>query len=93
MNGTGNNLQRVVGLLILSTGAVDTTPEYADTASGNAIRNAFTTVGPTSGRPTAPIRQAVQCPLFSQAPVTSVASTYIGTNSTLHAYRERLTAW
>jgi hypothetical protein len=44
-NGANNNLQRVVGLLDLSTGTVDTTTVYADTASANAIRNAFTTNG------------------------------------------------
>lgn len=44
-NGSGNNGQRVVGLLDLSTGTVDTTTDYADTTTANAIRNAFTTDG------------------------------------------------
>ena len=44
-NGSGNNLQRVAGLLNLSAGTVDTTTDYADTSSGSAIRNAFTTNG------------------------------------------------
>jgi PEP-CTERM motif len=44
-NGSGNNLNRVVGLLKLSDGSVDTTTDYTDTSSGNAIRNAFTTNG------------------------------------------------
>jgi hypothetical protein len=44
-NGTGNNGQRVVGLLNLSTGLVDTTTDYTDSATASAIRNAFTTNG------------------------------------------------
>jgi hypothetical protein len=44
-NGSGNNGQRVVGLLDLSAGTVDTTTDYADTTTSNAIRNAFTTDG------------------------------------------------
>ncbi|HEX3599528.1 MAG TPA: PEP-CTERM sorting domain-containing protein [Lacipirellulaceae bacterium] len=43
--GTGNSGQRVVGLLDLSTGTVDTTTDYADTSTSNTIANAFTTDG------------------------------------------------
>ena len=44
-NGTGNNGQRVVGILDLSAGTVDTTTDYADTSTSSAIRNAYTTDG------------------------------------------------
>jgi hypothetical protein len=44
-NGSGNSGQRVVGVLTLSTGTVDTTTDYADGPTASAIRNAFTTNG------------------------------------------------
>jgi hypothetical protein len=44
-NGTGNSGQRVVGLLNLSTGTVDTKTMYSDGLTTSAIRNAFTTNG------------------------------------------------
>jgi hypothetical protein len=44
-NGSGNSGQRVVGLLNLGTGNVDTSTDYADAAVGSAIRSAYTTNG------------------------------------------------
>jgi hypothetical protein len=44
-NGTGNSGQRVVGLLNVSSGLVDTTTDYADAPTASAIRNAYTTNG------------------------------------------------
>jgi hypothetical protein len=44
-NGTGGTTDRVVGLLNLGAGTVDTTTDFTNTGATNAIRNAFTTNG------------------------------------------------
>src|SRR5262249_38407560 len=44
-NGTGNNGQRVVGLLDLRTGTVDTTTDYSAARTSSEIRNTSTTDG------------------------------------------------
>src|SRR4051812_29455259 len=45
VTGAGNSGQRVVGILDLSTGSVDTTTDYADTSTSSRILNAYTTDG------------------------------------------------
>ncbi|HEX3602049.1 MAG TPA: PEP-CTERM sorting domain-containing protein [Lacipirellulaceae bacterium] len=44
-NASGSSTDRVVGLLDLSAGTVDTMTDYTNTGATNAIRNAFTTNG------------------------------------------------
>lgn len=85
-NGTGNSGQRVVGLLDLSTGIVDTKTDYADAAVGSAIRNAFTTNGTDiwTANSTAGVRYVVS------GGSTSVALTGTGGERRAYVYNGQL---